>query len=801
MRQQNILMFVITTFFLQVQAQTVIPPGDVSGTWLLAGSPYQIQGDIQIPNNAVLTIEPGVTVEFQGYYTLNVQGRLLAEGTETDTILFTVNDTSGFSDPNTSLGGWNGIQFDNTPLENDSSQIRYCRLEYGKAVGSSPPHNSGGAIYISGFSKIAMAHCTIINNSSGGSDSPSGGALSLFFSNIKLVSNEISSNHAWDGGAILIYECDPLFINNTIVSNHADNGGGGIWIGGVANPQFNADSILNNSAGVNGGGIICWQGTGTTLNSVTFTGNSASWGGGAGIINCDLEMNNCTFNDNHATNLGGGVAADFSELHLQQSVFRGNTSDGASGGIHTWHCNLEADLCQFMENSAPEGGGLHSDLSQVDIRGSTFSRNNATNGAGIQAFCVDLKINSCTFSQNIAQNSAGAIVYTADTVEFSTPYKVELTNSRFELNYTANLIAGVRIDQNNSDSSLVDLLIDKCIFSSNSADHATTLRIMGNIYDFTVSNSIFKGNNALRWAAGPFLMVNCQGRFINCLFSENQASVGGGTSSGGGAAITQEAQVDFLNCTFANNSSGFGGGLDIRTGGTSCVMNSIFRDNTNQQICISTTDNRISSLTLNYCNIQYGLDSISVDTSSVFNWGKGNMDADPLFVYPADEDFHLQDGSPCIGAGIDSLEIASNWYICPSIDLEGNLRPNPTGSMPDMGAYESQLGSPVGIEDNPVEQLPDKYFLSQNYPNPFNPITHIRFGLPMISDVKIELYDILGQRILTLINARIPAGNHIIDFDGGHLASGIYICRIEAKNSSLSSKQSFVDAIKLVLMK
>jgi hypothetical protein len=53
--------------------------------------------------------------------------------------------------------------------------------------------------------------------------------------------------------------------------------------------------------------------------------------------------------------------------------------------------------------------------------------------------------------------------------------------------------------------------------------------------------------------------------------------------------------------------------------------------------------------------------------------------------------------------------------------------------------------TPSGIE-NPFSGIPKKYVLFQNYPNPFNPITHIRFGLPKATDVKIDLYNILGQK-------------------------------------------------------
>jgi hypothetical protein len=782
------LMFITISVF----SETVIPPGDVSGIWPLTGSPFLVQGDIQIPDNAMLTIEPGVTVEFQGYYALNVQGCLLAIGTVTDSIIFTVNDTSGFDQPDTTLGGWNGLHFIDTPLLNDTSKIIFCKLQFGKAVGTSYPDNSGGVMFVSNFNKVIISNSLITYNSAGGLDSPSGGAISLAFADISLQGNEISYNRAWDGGAIQIWESDPVFRDNNIIYNKADNGGGAVWISGLSNAQFNNDIFSNNIAQGNGGAMICWNSSISTLNNVFLTGNTAWWGGGMGVYNCEIYLNNCNISNNRAENLGGGIHADYSTLHLNQTTFLQDTSDSGSGGVHAWHCQVDVDRCQFRENRAINGGAFHSDFSQVVIRRSTFSRNVATNGAGIDAYCIDLLLDSCDFVQNIADNAAASIQYNADTTEFSQPYQVTLTQNRFELNYTPNLVAGITINQYNSDSSLVDLLVYNCVFVSNSADHAASFRILGSIHDFIVSNSIFTGNDALRWASGPYLLGKCQGRFMNCLFGENQASVGGGTSSGGGAAVTQEAQIDFVNCTFADNSSGFGGGLDIRTGGKVSVVNSIFWDNTNQQICITTTDSRISSLNLNYCDIQNGLDSISVDTSSVFQWGDGNMDADPLFTHPAGAEYHLQDGSSCIGAGIDSLEIAGTWYVAPIIDLEGNPRPNPAGSMPDMGAYESPLALPSAISYD-GNRIPDKFVLYQNYPNPFNPMTHIRFNLPRSQDVQLIVYDILGRRVSILLNEKMGAGSHDVQWDASDFPTGIYFYRIRAGE--------FVQTNKMILLK
>ncbi len=88
--------------------------------------------------------------------------------------------------------------------------------------------------------------------------------------------------------------------------------------------------------------------------------------------------------------------------------------------------------------------------------------------------------------------------------------------------------------------------------------------------------------------------------------------------------------------------------------------------------------------------------------------------------------------------------------------------------------------SSTGIDDPFAGLIPDNYVLMQNYPNPFNPVTHIRFGLPTPSRVKIEVFNILGQHVATLVDNRMSAGYHTVAFDGSRLASGIYYYRLQA---------------------
>ncbi|MBU0708108.1 T9SS type A sorting domain-containing protein, partial [Patescibacteria group bacterium] len=74
--------------------------------------------------------------------------------------------------------------------------------------------------------------------------------------------------------------------------------------------------------------------------------------------------------------------------------------------------------------------------------------------------------------------------------------------------------------------------------------------------------------------------------------------------------------------------------------------------------------------------------------------------------------------------------------------------------------------------------LPTTYALGQNYPNPFNPTTEIGFSLPQAADVRIEIYNTLGQRVAVLVDEHLGAGHHARVWDASTNASGVYFYRL-----------------------
>ena len=88
--------------------------------------------------------------------------------------------------------------------------------------------------------------------------------------------------------------------------------------------------------------------------------------------------------------------------------------------------------------------------------------------------------------------------------------------------------------------------------------------------------------------------------------------------------------------------------------------------------------------------------------------------------------------------------------------------------------------------------LPKTFALEQNYPNPFNPTTVISYQLPVASEVKLEVYDVLGRRVMVLVNGRQEAGAYNITLNAANLSSGMYFYRLQAGNFVATKKMMLV---------
>jgi hypothetical protein len=126
-----------------------------------------------------------------------------------------------------------------------------------------------------------------------------------------------------------------------------------------------------------------------------------------------------------------------------------------------------------------------------------------------------------------------------------------------------------------------------------------------------------------------------------------------------------------------------------------------------------------------------------------------------------------------------NLNSGSYLYRLKMVDFDGTYK------------YSQTVEVEIGI--------PMEFTLSQNYPNPFNPTTKINYQVPVDASVTIELFDVTGQKVATLVSQDLKAGYHTVEVSGLRLASGMYIYRMTAV--SVESGKNFMDVKKMMMLK
>jgi parallel beta-helix repeat protein len=250
---------------LLVYASTTVSGQITSNTiWTKADSPYIVTGNILVSQGATLTIEPGGIVKFDSGRLMQVDGELIARGTQTESIVFTSNQ------PAPAPGDWGGIQFTDSSVDAiydgegnyiSGSIMQYCTVEYGNGLDMRD-------------SSLFIDHCTIRSNDGKGIYVSRGSPR---------ITNNIITNHTSEGGGGIRIKGGEVIISGNTINDNVEQysglppiiGGGGILVEDDAKVTINGN-IINNNAAYYGGGISICEST------ATISGNtiSANWAGG-----------------------------------------------------------------------------------------------------------------------------------------------------------------------------------------------------------------------------------------------------------------------------------------------------------------------------------------------------------------------------------------------------------------------------------------------------------------------------------------------------------------------------------------
>jgi hypothetical protein len=623
------------------------------------------------------------------------------------------------------------------------------------------------------------------------------------------------------GGGVNIVNGSPT-IRGNVFRNCSATVGGGVYAGPGA--ALIEDNIFDSCSASYGGGIFYSPSADITIRENTFTSCSATNGGGiygasgsAGVI----EWN--TVESCHATHQGGGVfcATGTTPLVADNDIL-GNAADndyleGSGSGIFCDSGSApEIVRNLFSANTLGylgRGGGLALHEASGVVSSNTFIGNTGpatidydSEGGGLYCRKCSATIENNVFESNIAGSGSGM------SMSLDNPDSPSVRSNEFYSN-TAYLGGGLHISVLGDTDSM---RVDDCTFEANTALGSGGGAVGGGV-DFW--NCVFRNNRAASAGGGIAGLKSIR----YCVFVGNSAATGGGVQTDG--------FVD--HCTFTDNSATDGAG--IYTFMWAWIQNSIITFSARGAAfgCYDTL------MQVYRCNI-YG----NAGGDSICGRDRGgNFSEDPLFCDRPGGNFMLAADSPCapahtpygaqigafgVGCGpvpvvfgaiearASAHSVQLTWQSIADESFAGfdiyraGVRINPRRLDPLARSFVDEDIEPstdygyrvaavyhdgTGISSRTVTVTtdPGELALSQNHPNPFNPSTTISFTLPSRMRVTLEVFDVAGRRVASLVSEVRGGGHHEVTWngrndDGNAMHSGVYFARLEAGGRVLTKK-------------
>jgi len=562
---------------------------------------------------------------------------------------------------------------------------------------------------------------------------------------------------------------------------NAQSGGGiSLWNSGakIIHNKITGNSVTGTNW-VSGGGIGSWVSLGkfwlviddnVISNNTVIMNGSAAFGGGifvgtnARICNNIIEYNLCENQADSSDADGGGVFwetqwGSYDTVYFKNNIVRNNS----------------------LESYRARGAGVITYKSTAWITGNQFLNNTSTGtrarGAGIHAYQVsgDLEIQNNSFIGNTCQGISSAFGSAITLLNISSSSSVQILNNEV-INNTASA--------SNSygpvftwDAYDAEVIVDGNRFQDNTTGGSAGGFYARNSYNLRLTNNIFSGNSVGASGGGIYMYE---------YYAKDKPDITAFPPDDDLPEAKEAMKSDdyrplFMNNTFYDNYAGFQGGAmkcEYSTA-TPVLLNNIFwKDDAvggGDEIFINSDSNWY----IGYSNI---------DPADIYgNWdGKGNINEDPEFVDPENNDFHISCASSCWNKGVDSIEINTIWYYYTLYDFEGNPRPDIYYLIPDIGAYEFPDTCVFPGVYEPIIQNSESKI--QNHPNPFSRISNIEYRVSNIELIQLKILNIQGQEISTLVNEIQAAGNYTVVFDATSLPAGIYICILKTSERTESVK-------------
>jgi parallel beta-helix repeat protein len=671
-------------------------------------------------------------------------------------------------------------------------------------------NQSGGGIY------CHYSHPTIRNNIFRYNSAQSGGAITCDFSHPNIIENEFRHNRALNSGmGIFLWYSDVRITGNQFIENSGNGRGGGIYCS--RSYATIVDNIIRNNTCNDAGGLYC-EGANPYISGNLICDNEAVRYGG-GIVCSGATIVDNIIENNRAGDNGGGIRSERYD-RIYSNIIRGN-SGGKGGGINC--CSIAFSLIDgntISGNTADSvGGGICimdnacPRITDNMIFSNSVQRETGT-GGGI---CCQERSYPVISGNMIAGNSAGDDGGGLNCRDDSNPIIVDNTIC----NNTAAGGGGISCSDNST------AIINHNLIRDNTASLDAGGGIKCNLALPDIAGNTITGNDAV--TAGGIHILNSSPTIKNSIIRENSdvqiygdplvtyCNIEGGWA-GTGNIDADPLFVDpghgFYQLNWSSpcidagdpNSPPDPDGTIADMGAYYFHQGEIIVDMTPLDAPISVPAGghfNFNGLLKNNTGQQQTTDVwVMLDVPGIGNFGPIEQYSNiPLSANQGILISDIRQDVPGFAPiGFYTFLAYCGDYPDDMIDscffgFEVTVANNGSANKWDISGWFEE-------SDDLVDQLPAEFAMSPNYPNPFNPTTTINYQLPVNREVTLIIYNLLGQKVETLVDGHVKAGCHSITWDASRFASGIYFYRLTARQGpGLSTAGDQVITRRMTLLK